>query len=232
MNVQANEKQTKSDLVDIHSIFQTIQGEGPFCGVPSTFIRMAGCNLACEFCDTDYTSGRILRTVDEVVSDSIAKTDRKKNILFVVTGGEPFRQSSIVQLVCKLSRFGKVQIETNGTTPIHEDLIDKIKRGLLFVVVSPKTSKVHWTVRSYGYAWKYVARHDEISECDGLPVRSLGHPVHPILARPSPCSNIYLQPEDSGDYETNKKNIDAVVNSCIKFGHRLCLQVHKIIGIR
>ena len=45
----------------------TIQGEGPYAGSPATFIRLWGCNLKCYFCDTDFESAPVSRTVKEVV---------------------------------------------------------------------------------------------------------------------------------------------------------------------
>ena len=60
MNQQAPEKQQlRGDgLLAVHSIFYTIQGEGPFAGETAVFVRLAGCNLQCPLCDTDYTSDR------------------------------------------------------------------------------------------------------------------------------------------------------------------------------
>ena len=51
-------QRTFDGTLEVHSIFKTIQGEGPFCGTPAVFIRLAGCNLQCPWCDTCllYTS--------------------------------------------------------------------------------------------------------------------------------------------------------------------------------
>ena len=60
-NVQKQEGYSK-DLIgnslEVVDLWQTIQGEGPFAGMRAIFIRLAGCNLQCPFCDTDYTSKR------------------------------------------------------------------------------------------------------------------------------------------------------------------------------
>ena len=51
--------------LQVNSIFYTIQGEGPFAGRPAIFIRLAGCNLQCPGCDTEYTKRQTM-TVDEI----------------------------------------------------------------------------------------------------------------------------------------------------------------------
>ncbi|MEG7364337.1 7-carboxy-7-deazaguanine synthase QueE, partial [Pseudomonas citronellolis] len=91
MNLQPIEKRTKSadGLLSLHSIFHTIQGEGPFCGTPSVFVRLAGCNLQCPACDTDYTQGRRAASVQEIL-DKVQ--EYQSSGLVVITGGEPFRQ--------------------------------------------------------------------------------------------------------------------------------------------
>src|SRR6202012_6048960 len=54
--------------VDVHSIFKTIQGEGPYCGERALFIRLYGCNLRCPGCDTEYTATRNSMTPAEIVN--------------------------------------------------------------------------------------------------------------------------------------------------------------------
>ena len=75
--------------VEIVDIWKTIQGEGPLAGCPSVFIRLAGCNLRCPWCDTDYTSNRKLWRASEVVE--LVRAIRPSGLV-VLTGGEPFRQ--------------------------------------------------------------------------------------------------------------------------------------------
>ena len=53
-------------MLQLAEIFYSIQGEGTWSGTPAVFVRLAGCNLACDFCDTDY-SLKFLAGIDDVV---------------------------------------------------------------------------------------------------------------------------------------------------------------------
>ncbi len=95
-------------------IFWSLQGEGKNQGKPCLFIRLAGCNLNCSWCDTEYarTGGR------EMSSDAILEQVWRKNPPYIcITGGEPLLQAAELEpLLATLSRKGIViDIETNGT---------------------------------------------------------------------------------------------------------------------
>lgn len=227
-NTQIPVKAVKNDgaFLLVHSIFPTIQGEGPFAGWPATFIRLAGCNIQCPGCDTEYTEGSLLLSVLDIVANLNAIPDKgKERRMVVITGGEPFRQN-IAMLANTLVLMGiRVQIETNGTLPPSRGL-----HHLVAVVCSPKTGNVNPELISRIDAWKYVARADDLMP-DGLPSVALGHSAKPHLARPRNLSPVYLQPMDEQDPIKNKANMDAVVKSCLDNGYRLCIQMHKIVGV-
>ena len=120
----------------INEIFPSVQGEGTTIGVPSIFIRTAGCNLKCTWCDTPYTSwkpeGKSM-DIDEIMRDVEAHSPIKN---IVLTGGEPLIQPEIVPLVERLAGEGyNIQIETNGT--IYRENLN----GLAYFTVSPKLSR-------------------------------------------------------------------------------------------
>lgn len=230
INIQPTEKQYLGHLLelDVHSIFYTIQGEGPFAGERAVFVRLAGCNLQCPLCDTDYTEGRKMMEVGRIIQ-------RVKKVggdcpLVVITGGEPFRQN-IKALVWELIHEGfRVQIETNGTL-FMPDLPYDDRR--LTIVCSPKAGKVNSNLEQFIDAYKYVLHADQVDPKDGLPTLALNHSASPRVARPHPnfSGRIYLQPVDEKDDVQNRRHLQAVIASVMKHGYTLGLQIHKIINM-
>jgi organic radical activating enzyme len=112
----------------IAEIFYSIQGEGPAMGRPATFVRLAGCNLRCEGCDTIHDTLRDLSP--EAALEEIAG----KRV--VITGGEPTYQiDELSKLIDLLYKNGKeIHIETNGTNALGSEDLKKMR----CVVVSPK----------------------------------------------------------------------------------------------
>jgi len=95
-------------------IYKSVQGESSFAGLPCIFVRLAGCNLRCHWCDSEYTfTGGHKMTLDEVVTD-IARLAPVK--LVEITGGEPMLQErEVVPLMEQLVALGyQVLIETSG----------------------------------------------------------------------------------------------------------------------
>jgi 7-carboxy-7-deazaguanine synthase len=98
----------------VSEIFRSIQGEGRGQGKICTFIRLAGCNLRCAWCDTQYTwEGGIEMEQREILSE----ISRLGSRMICITGGEPLLQKDeLLSLVRKLCREGyEIGIETNGT---------------------------------------------------------------------------------------------------------------------
>ncbi|HLW38703.1 MAG TPA: 7-carboxy-7-deazaguanine synthase QueE [Candidatus Eremiobacteraceae bacterium] len=100
-------------MLQLAEIFYSIQGEGEFTGTPAVFVRLAGCNLSCDFCDTDY-SLKFFASVDDVVAK--VRELGKDCPMVVLTGGEPLAQREAADLIEALRRDGRrVHIESNGT---------------------------------------------------------------------------------------------------------------------
>lgn len=100
----------------ISEMFSSIQGESSWAGLPCTFIRLAGCNLNCIYCDTAYArEGGKVFSLERV----IRFVQRNNNELVCVTGGEPLLQDAVRDLISTLIKMGKrVMVETNGSMPI------------------------------------------------------------------------------------------------------------------
>lgn len=225
-----------AEMVDLHSVFYTLQGEGPYAGRPAVFVRLAGCNLQCPGCDTEYTMGRNLQSVESilnVVMHERADFNAMHCRLVVITGGEPLRQN-LDRLVAEFIDAGfHVQIETNGFFGLSIALQTHQMRKRLVVVVSPKTSRIHPDTSAFADAYKYVLDADEVDAVDGLPIRALGHAAPTGVARPPHGwqGTIYVSPMDSQDPDKNRANLHAARDSALRFGHTLGVQIHKLIEL-
>lgn len=238
INKQPIEKREllKGGNLFVHSIFKTIQGEGPFCGTPCIFIRLAGCNLQCPACDTDYTSSRTLMGPYEILAEvnELWRIDKFRRGLVVITGGEPFRQNIVNLCEILIASGYYVQIETNGTLEPLElpyRLQPSYQNGV-FVVCSPKTGKIHPKIFEVACALKYVVEYGNIAD-DGLPLQALKHTASPYPARPPEDWGrpVYIQPLDEKDPHRNLLHMAVAKESCLEHGYILQLQIHKIIGV-
>ncbi len=108
-------RQVTKKILQVCETFVSIQGESTHAGAQCFFIRLAGCNLRCSYCDTEYAyASGIPRCVSELV-----KEFRHSRIPLVeVTGGEPLIQHSVSDLLKALKDYGTVLIETNGSKDI------------------------------------------------------------------------------------------------------------------
>lgn len=119
----------------INEVFESLQGEGSQAGMKVVFVRLAGCNLTCSFCDTKHEKVNYELTANELLK-KINSFDCNE---IVLTGGEPTTQEVALIEFCKLaSPFKRISIETNGT---NWKLLKKLKDyGILsFITVSPKS---------------------------------------------------------------------------------------------
>ncbi len=113
-------------------IFDSIQGEGRYMGIMCTFVRFAGCNLSCPFCDEAKKYGKAKEmTIEKIV-------EQCKQQIVVLIGGEPTIQPQLEELVSALHKAGhSVHIETNG--------INDVPRNIDWVTVSPKAQRYRVT---------------------------------------------------------------------------------------
>jgi len=102
--------------LNVSEIFQSIQGESSFAGLPCAFVRLAGCNLRCRYCDTRYAQeGGTPMSLEEVL-DRVSAFGLD---LVEITGGEPLVQPETPALAAALLELGcRVLVETNGSLDI------------------------------------------------------------------------------------------------------------------
>jgi organic radical activating enzyme len=204
--------------LEVKHVFPTLQGEGPFVGQPSVFVRLAGCNLACHFCDTEFEDGRemalaeILEDVTRLASDANGMRVRD---LVVITGGEPFRQPIGPLCSALLDAGFRVQIETNGT--IFRPVDDRVH-----IICSPKNTgqgympvRPDMDARVSAYKFLLSTRDDRYQQVP--PVRT--------------DVPVYVQPMDEYDAEANAANLAFAARMAQERGFRLSLQMHKMLGI-
>ena len=197
----------------VNETFVSLQGEGYFTGTPAFFLRFAGCNLECPFCDTDHQSYKE-RSEEEIVEEA----SRHKPRHIVVTGGEPALQLT-QSLVDKLHEAGFfIQVETNGTLPLPE--------GIDWVTCSPKSPLPASPMR-------------EDLKVDELKVLFMGDGSDPdSILESLPLGGeggglLFLQPLDTGDEEKNRIILRDTIAYILEHPKwSLSLQTHKMLGIK
>lgn len=218
----------------INEIFESIQGEGAFTGVPSIFIRVQGCPVGCPWCDTKHTwdippeteqsAAQVLQkssdsdawfraTAEQLLGVLRAEGYTAKHV--ILTGGEPCLYNLVPLTNLLIENGFSVQIETSGTFALkaHPDT---------WVTVSPKINmKGGYEVRP-----ELLEKADEIKH----PVAMEKHieELDELLKDKALKANclVYLQPISQQQRATK-----LAVKTCIERNWRLSLQTHKFIGI-
>ena len=196
----------KYDLVEI---FESLQGEGRNFGRKVVFVRFAGCNLNCPWCDTDRAR-RFSLELDELVSE--VKSFKPKSV--ILTGGEPTIQSGMPELVAELKRSGYwIGVETNGT--VDAEWLQFVD----YVACSPKLE----------YAKDCAPK---LRRADEVRVVASGEGVVEFcreIERKIVATDYYISPCDRGgtiDFATAKNALAALEH------WSLSVQMHKILGFK
>lgn len=214
-------------------IFASIQGEGASLGQPSTFVRLAVCNLRCSWCDTAYTwdwsrferSEQVMPLAVEQVAEAVGELAPRR---VVITGGEPLLQRrQLLSLAETLKARGYwLEIETNGTVlPTGlEGLIDQFN-------VSPKLlhsgneglarlrpAPLHWFANDPRAFFKFVVQ----SEADMTEVEELR------AAYGVPPERVVLMPEGRTAAELRERS-PWLAEVCTQRGYRFSTRLHILI---
>lgn len=194
----------------INEIFYSLQGEGHHTGYPSVFIRFAGCNLKCPFCDTSHEEGIFLD--DDAIVHAVKLYTAE---WIVLTGGEPslWIDADFIHLL-KRATGKKIAIETNGTRPLPP--------GIDWVTISPK-----WGI-SGADAPVVLDYADEIKVVD------VGQDLEPYFSMPCRGERtlMYLQPCYVSDPAENEANRLRTVRRVLADPRwTLSVQLHRFLGI-
>lgn len=213
----------------VAEIFSSVQGEGIWTGLPSTFVRVSGCNLRCSWCDTPYASWQPegpTMTVPQILGE----VERHPNRHVVLTGGEPMMFEPIEPLTAALRALGKkITIETAGTV-FREVSCDLMS-------ISPKLTN---STPDAASGWQ--DRHDS-SRLNIAAVRSLigayDYQLKFVFSQPSdvveidevleavggvPAEKVLLMPEGR-DSETLRRRALEMLPMCQARGWRLCMRL-------
>jgi 7-carboxy-7-deazaguanine synthase len=198
-------------------IFASVQGEGLRQGEPTIFVRLAGCNRRCRFCDTKsaWRAGRET-TIDDIVGTVFRLQEGLPAAWVCLTGGEPLAQD-VRPLVDLLHEEGfLVQIETNGTFPPD--------RRADWQTVSPKPPDydVH-------PGFPKQAREVKLVVCHVLTLDA----IRKVRAAFPEGTPILLQPQSNAAWSRKKavKLLEGARRSGLG-GIRLSVQLHKVYGLR
>jgi 7-carboxy-7-deazaguanine synthase len=129
-------------VLSINEIFYSIQGESTYAGNPCVFVRLAGCDLRCSWCDTTYAfhEGQKMS-----VDDVLQQVDRYGGPLVEVTGGEPLLQEDVYPLMDRLLESGRtVLLETGGQVDVSRVPGDVIKVMDVKCPASGESAKNDW----------------------------------------------------------------------------------------
>lgn len=202
------EPEMKPTVYKINEIFESIQGEGYYSGTPVIFIRLAGCSMGCEWCDTKYCQEVHYSLTTEQIMAHLEKNFVKKRV--VITGGEPFEQD-LKQLVKTLANNGyEISIETNGAQEISSEV-----SIYAWITVSPKKTVLSDSLKQAGEIKLVITDEKDIQRAKRI--ISYYHPKY-----------FYLQPESG-----KEKSTQLCVKTCLEDPRfKLSAQLHKLINVK
>ena len=208
-------------MLNISEIFYSIQGETSYTGLPTIFVRLAKCNLRCNYCDTKYSyQSDIYKSINEILDEVKSFKPIK---LVCITGGEPLLQNEVYALFNRLLQQNyHILLETNGSLLINKVPMQVIKIVDFKAPTSEMSDKNCWENINYlnpvdevkfvlqnraDFLWavKQVKQYNLTDKC-----KVLFSPVHNKL--------------------TYKQLANWILD--VRMQIRLQLQLHKLISIR
>ena len=202
------EPNSQGDLRVSEIFGPTIQGEGPSVGKPAVFLRLAGCNLDCSWCDTPYSWDwkRFHRQTEEKpmwLSEAWRTLEAHAAPLLVVTGGEPLLQPKPLEALLAWPLPGSIQrveVETNGTRPPLDVVGVTYNTGVAYNI-SPKLANAGVTrnnrcdaapdlFRHEDARWKFVVRSFMMQDIEDVEAFISRHNLPPERVWVMPEANV------------------------------------------
>lgn len=219
----------------ISETFLSIQGEGKLTGVPSFFIRLAGCNLRCSWCDTPYASWNP-ESQPQTIDDLVAAAGASGVGHIVLTGGEPLIFKQVTELTARLKAAGfHITIETAGTVapPVACDLISiSPKLANSTPVDDPRDPSGDWARRHEERRLNPAAINALIAAAPDRQLKFvIATPadlpeIDALLAAITPVApaDILLMPE--GVTAPTADRVRWILDTCLARGWRYCPRLH------
>lgn len=212
----------------INEIFTSIEGEGIRTGAIATFIRIAGCNLRCSWCDTAYAINRDAG-VEMSIGDIISILKESKIGKVTVTGGEPLSGSEGGQLIRELLRQKyEVNLETNGSFSAKALMDYAEGTGKSFIVT------MDWKLPSSNMErFMYMKYVNELRPCDVLKFVVQDETdltrAHEVVSNIKAGTRPYIYLSPVWGKMTAEKLVEAVKQWDTPHDIRVQLQLHKLI---
>lgn len=207
-------------MISVVEVFRSIQGEGPDVGQVMTFVRLAGCDIWCSWCDTKYSWKETPPVPIASVLEDILMVDKTRKV--VITGGEPLLQDeALVELCRELKSLGfYIALETNG----HPNPPFQSFRYFDKIVVSPKKGFVNPTFLRYIQVNKKYQQKTYLK----FVFKDLEDALWALTFKPFTVNPIYLQPLDG-----NLNLIPPVMEKLPNLKDVIfSFQIHKHIGVK
>jgi len=251
----------KSEIKDkplaVSEIFYTIQGEGPDLGKPIIFIRLIGCNLSCNFCDTAYTwnwegdnfihndvrkyskdSETVWMTVDQIMQELKKVDPNRSTNLVVITGGNPLihqKAPEFKQLLIELHRKSyDIEMEDNGTIAPDGYISEELGISLYHITPKLANSGLAESVRDRSTAMLRYVNISRDPNCRVVFKYVISTPgdfaeVCVLVKKYNiPRESVWMMPEGISLEET-MRNSKWLIERCIEVGFNFTPRLHIMI---
>ena len=192
----------------------TLQGEGAHAGRACVFLRFAACNLACSWCDTDFSAETAIKSTASEIVIRLQQLDRHGSGLVIVTGGEPTLQWDAALAAALASAGFRVHMESNGTQALAAP-VD-------WLTISPKPQ---FHAGRFALASALPASEIKVVVDDTVTAATLAD-----YEQRWTCEQRFVQPCMDDRY--NQHLARAIGLATERPAWRLSLQLHKMIGVQ